>query len=313
MFLSPDEHILIMDEIKRLFSLDDLLKLEDAGIKTIYGNCFIRWDKIRLHSGDAFGWDWSSVDSIIEKYLHTNLKLLLPTYYTMPDWFPAEWYIKNTLIPEHRIPNYGNIDFRHTVDNFINQILIHFADIRDKIQLIYAIPSGGEFVIDPFLEDNLPFTDEEIIEFVVGRQKLFVKQHGEVWMSFHNWLGNPRGWNNAHLPILYQAIVDEFPRADKYSIQFAHFAIGAYSTTDLSYQSMVTSYKEKYGIEFFVGSQYCDGLLKNLDAAISQKVRGYFTAPFHLENPNFPTSLEPWMFVNMMYANKRFEEEHGHN
>ena len=308
---NPDEHILIMDEPTCLFSLDDLKKLEDAGIQTVYGNCFICWDKIYKQGSSEL--DWSSSDSKIEKYLHTGLKLLLPTYYTMPDWFPAEWYIKNDVIPDHRIPNYGNIDFRNAVDNFINQILIHYADIRDRIQLIYSIPSGGEFVIDPFIEDNFPFSDDDIIGFVVGRQKLFVKQHGEIWMSFHNWLGAARGWNGVHLPILYKVLMDLFPNVPKYSIQFAHFAVGAYSTTNLECQSMVTSYKEKYGIEFFVGSQYCDGLLPNLDAAIKQKVRGYFTAPFHGENPSKPTSLEPWMLVNMMYANRMFQEAHGYN
>ena len=87
----------------------------------------------------------------------------------MPDWFPAEWYIKNDVIPDHRIPNYGNHDFRDAVDNFINQIIIHYADIQDKIQLIYSIPSGGEFVIH--FKKYLPFTDDDIIGFVVGRQK----------------------------------------------------------------------------------------------------------------------------------------------
>ena len=309
MFLDPDEHILIMDEPTHLFSLDDLHKLEDAGIKTVYGNCFIRWDEI--YKQNLFELDWSSVDNVIEKYLQTNLKLLLPTYYTMPNWFPAEWYIKNTVIPTTRIPNYGNLDYRSAVDIFINQILIHYADIRDKIQLIYSIPSGGEFVYDPFQEDNLPFTDDDIIGFVMGRQKQFVKQHGEIWMSFHNWMGNPKGWNGAHLPLLYQALMDEFPNAVRYSIQFAHFAVGAYSTTNLECQSKVISYNEKYGIQFFVGSQYCDGLLTKFDAAIKQKVKGYFTAPFHGENPNHPISLEPWMLADMMYANKEFREAHG--
>lgn len=309
MFLDPKEHILIMDDVYHLFNLDELKKIEGSGIKTLYGNCFVCWDKIYKQGSSEL--DWSSVDSKIEPYLQTNLKLLLPTYYTMPDWFPAEWYIKNDVIPDHRIPNYGNKDFRSTVDNFINQILIHCADIRDRIQLIYSIPSGGEFVYDPFQEDNLPFTDKEVIDFVVGRQKLFVKQHGEIWMSFHNWLGNLRGWNKAHLPLLYQALMGKFPDVPKYSIQFAHFAVGAFSNTDVSLQFMVKEYKEKYGIQFFVGSQYCDGLFQNIDAAIRQGVRGFFTAPFHLENPKNPATLDEWMLTAMTETNKRFEEAYN--
>lgn len=309
MFLDPTEHILIMDEVTCPFSLDDLKKLEGAGIKTVFGNCFIRWDEIYKQGISEL--DWSSIDRNIERYLHTNLKLLLPTYYTMPGWFPSEWYIKNTEIPEHRIPNYGNEDFRNAVDNFINQILIHYADIQDRIQLIYAIPSGGEFVIDPFMEDNFPFTDDDVIDFVIGRQKLFVKQHEEIWMSFHNWLGNARGWNREHLPLLYDALRDEFPYVPRYSIQFAHFMIGAFSTTDVSLQLKVKRYNRKYGIQFFIGSQYCDGLIMNIDAAIQQGVRGFFTAPFHLENPKKPTHLEDWMLTAMVETNKRFEEAYN--
>ena len=61
MFLNPNEHILIMDEAQCLFSLDDLKKLEDVGIQTIYGNCFIYWDKIYKQGSSEL--DWSSIDS----------------------------------------------------------------------------------------------------------------------------------------------------------------------------------------------------------------------------------------------------------
>ena len=53
MFLEPDEHIIVMEDVVYPFSLDDLKRLEDAGIKTLYATASINWDefikKVHLH------------------------------------------------------------------------------------------------------------------------------------------------------------------------------------------------------------------------------------------------------------------------
>jgi hypothetical protein len=308
MFIRPDEHIIIMEDLYNPFSLDDLHKIEDAGIKTVYVTHPFCWNLIanRVVRDSSF-WDWGSVDKRLEILLKTGLKLMLPFYHTTPDWFPDEWYIqKHPTELDHNIPNYANEDFIGAVDEFLVGALNHYRDIRDRVQLTYAIPAGGEFLWDAVLTENFPATDEQIINFVVGRQKILAKQHNEIWMLFHNFLGDPMNWNNTHLPVLYQALANEFVGTDIYSIQGAHFSCGY--TTSNENQMKVKEYNKKFGIKFFVGSDYCEGLSTNFDAALEQGVRGFLTAPLHHSHPKQFKVVKPWMVDAIKEANQKFME-----
>jgi hypothetical protein len=308
MFLEPDEHIIPMESTVYPFSIDDLKMMEDAGIKTIYVTHTFYWDKIQKQ--DSYDEDWSYSDGRIEKYLYTNLKMMLPFYVTMPRWFPPDWYIDNSHpLDNHVIPNYANKELQYEVDDFADEILIHYSDIRDRIHLTYAIPAGGEFLWDANKIDNYPVSDEELFEFVIGRQRLLSEQYNEIWLLYHNFLGDPRNWNNVHLPFLYQALRDEFPDTPIYSIQGPHFSVGKKDYyTDEKNQNKVTEYTDKYGIKFFVGPDYCEGMKKNIDKAISQKVYGFLPAPLGEENTVLHTSVEQWMVDDMKEVNNRFRE-----
>lgn len=306
MFLDPDEHIIPMESIVNNFSMDDLWMMEDAGIKTIYVTHIFYWDEIYNQLGGKL--DWSRPDKRIEKYLHTNLKMMLPFYVTMPRWFPWDWYIDNTpKDPRHVLPNYASRELQLAIDRFAEQVLEHYVDIQDRVHLTYAIPAGGEFLWDANLTQNFPVSDEDIFEFVIGRQRLLSKQYNEIWLLFHNFLGDPNNWNNVHLPLLYQAIRNEFPHTPMYSIQGPHFSVGHkdYYTEEKN-QKKVTEYTEKFGIKFFVGPDYCEGMKKNVDKAIEQKVWGFLPAPLGEENTVTHTVMEQWMADDMREVNKRF-------
>lgn len=306
MFLEPDEHIIFIDEPLYPFNIEDLKRIEDAGIKTIYSNCAICWDKIYKQGSPKL--DWSSADVIIDKSMHTNLKVILPFYYTMPRWFPPSWYLSNiTPEPDKVIPNYGSEELAQAIDSFANEAIEYYSDLKDKIHLIYTIPSGGEFL---FNETVHPCPDEVIHKFIIDRQKVLIKQHGEIWTLLHNFLGVEGSWNGPHLPGLYQALKDEFKDIPFYSMQFAHFAVGNVPTS-WECQDMVRDYNKRFGIKFFVGSQYGDGLKINLENAIKQNIWGFVTAPFGAQNPNRPSSIEPWIADNVREANKRLREFHG--
>lgn len=308
MFLDLDEHILPMESIVHPFSIDDLKMMEDAGIKTIYVTHVFYWDEIQKQSCTAL--DWSSVDRRIEKYLHTNLKMMLPFYVTMPRWFPKSFYIDNTpKNPTYVIPNYANEKLMETMDFLFFKIVFHYKDILDRIHITYAIPAGGEFLWDANLTHDYPVSDDDIFNFVIGRQKLLATQYNEVWSLFHNFLGDPNNWNNIHLPLLYQALREEFPDIPIYSIQGPHFSVGKKDYyTDEKNQRKVTEYTDKFGIRFFVGPDYCEGIRKNIDKAIEQKCYGFLPAPLGEENTVLHTSVEQWMCDDMKYANERFRE-----
>lgn len=304
MFIEPDEHIIVMEDLYNPFSPNDIKMVEDAGIKTVYVSASVCWDKIHPSS---FHIDWVGLDRRLEKLLESNLKLLLPFYYTTPKWFPDSWYIHKHELATHILPNFANPDFERAVDNFADEILEHYAEYRDRIQLTFSIPSGGEFFWDAVQTSNYPMSDETIINFVLNRQRHLVKQHGEVWLHLHNFLGDPMNWNNTHLPFLYQAMVDEFPDTPFYSIQFAHFTCG-HLQNRIDGQFKVKEYTERFGIKFFVGSDYCEGLTTNFDAGMEQKIWGFFTCPIHSENLIRHNSIEPWMVDTLRDTNKRISE-----
>ena len=305
MFIKPNEHIIIMEDIVTPFSSDDIKMLEDAGMTLVYLSTSIFWDQIYHKHSDKL--DWSSLDSRIDKFLDSGLKIILPFYHTMPTWFPDDWYIKRHEILTHNIPNYANEEYGKAVDNFAAQILERYSDYKHKIQLTYAIPAAGEFLFDDLMVKNFPVSDEEIIRFISNRQKVLMQQHGELWLYIHNFLGLPNNWNNKHLPFLYQALREQFPDNPLYSVQFAHFTT-ANSPNYIEGQMKVKEYNERYGVQFFIGSEYCEGLTTNFNAAIEQKVRGFFTAPMHITHPAKHTSVQPWMVDALREANRKLEE-----
>ena len=306
MFLRPDEHIIIMeDDFYNPFDDDDIKMLIDAGIKTIHVPHAICWDKIYNQNSSIR--DWSSLDNSINQYLKHDLKLILPFYYTMPRWFPADWYIDNTKQnPDEVVPNYANDNFKLEVSEFADEVLNHLNDIRYKVQLTYAIPSLGEFLWDNIYKEPFPVSDDVIHNFIIDVQRTLVTQHGEVWLYFHNFLGGIHNWNNIKLPLLYETLKDKFKGHPIYSVQFAHFVVGTVST-NLKDQSLVKKYRDEYGIQFLVGSQYCEGLSSNFDVAMEQNVRGFLTCPvmsFFEKNGH----IQSWMVNSIKQANKRFEE-----
>ena len=105
--------------------------------------------------------------------------------------------------------------------------------------------------------------------------------------------------------MLYQSLRNEFQDVPIYSIQFSHFAAGNV-LTDKEKQYKVAEYKDRFGIQFFIGSQYCEGLIDNFEEAIRQKVRGFITCP----NMSFCAyrHVEPWMVGNIKITNRKFNE-----
>ena len=114
-------------------------------------------------------------------------------------------------------------------------------------------------------------------------------------------------WNATRLPFLYEALRNKFKKTPIYSVQFAHFAVGNVPTSS-ECQYLVKKYHEIYGIDFFVGSQYCEGLSTNFNEAMRQKVRGFLTCPVMSFNTKNGGHMQPWMVDAIKEANRKFKE-----
>jgi hypothetical protein len=277
MFLKPSEHIIIMDDAPLIsFSLDDLRKLEDAGIETVMLPHALYWG--------------SNADKQLELVLQTSLKSIIPFFYGLSF---------------QEYPNYADEGFCKSIDDFCYSTLEYYESLRSRVQFIFAIPNGGEFLWDAFKIDNFPVSDGIIAKFIIDRQKILIQQHGEIWMCLHHFLGHPKNWNNTHILNVYRAIRDEFPAAPFYSIQFAHFAVGNTPIVEPTLFAKTTLYKELFDLKVFVGSEYCEGLKTNYDKLIQQNLWGFITSPLQSFNMAKPKSIEPWMVEVIRDTNKK--------
>jgi len=271
MFLDPDEHIIVMEDgLFNPMSTEDFKKIKSAEIKTLFVPHRI------------VGYD-----------LYKHFKVLLPFFYTNNFYKEPKTFVELVNDKEEILKRAENIFFN-----------------PPRLQHIFAIPDGGEFFFDALQTDNYPLSDDQIIDFVISVQKILVKQHNEIWLCLHNFLGDPNNWNNTHLPVLYQALLDEFPSAKFYSFQFAHFMVGNVPT-DPEKQKKIATYSEKYKIKFFVGSEYCEGLKKNFDRAIEQRAYGFITCPRHSINPVKHSRVEDWMIDELRETNRKFNEHYS--
>lgn len=305
MFIDDDEHVIIM-EVSQFFpfSETDLMKLEDAGVRTIFLTHTIYWDQVF-----APNWtdrNWSVIDSKLERFSKFNFKLTVPFHgHGMPAKFL--WQDKDGWLAPRQdyiawcdylpcTPAYDNPEYIQAVDEFAKELFHRYSD--GHIQFLYAIPYDGEFPFFPHWPD-WPISKEKVLDFILGRQKLLVEQFGEVWTSFHNQTGI---WNATHIASVYEMLQKEFPDNNRYAVQFEHFTHGTGT------QLFVKKYAEEYGTRFFVGSNYVEGLLDNLQRGIDQKIWGFITAPLHKLNDVQHTQVEDWMIPVIRNANEKLCE-----
>jgi hypothetical protein len=303
MFIEDNEHVIIMEEphLSPPFSMDDLKKLEDAGVKTVLLTDTIRWNEIYTNK------DWSCIDSRIEKFSKTNLKLIIHFHgKDLPQQFA--WTDKNGWLAQRpsytawsdyapgHVPDYVNPEYVQAVDDFAFELFRRYMD--RPIQFIYAIPDDGEFPWFPHWPEQ-PISNDDLLKFIFGRQAFLWSQYEEVWTNFHNQTGM---WNATYIPTVYSMLRHAFPNAHRYAIQFEHFIHGIDS------QLFVKKYTEDYGVRFFIGSNYAEGLRDNLEAGISQKTWGFLTAPMHYLNSVKHTQVEDWMIPVIQKANEKLCE-----
>ena len=301
MFIEDDEHVIIMEDTDRFpFSLDDLKKLEDGGVRTIFLTCVIKWNEIYTHK------NWTCIDSRIEKFSKTNLKLIIPFHgKDLPDQF--RWKDKTGWLDHrpdytawsdfsHFMPDYVNPEYVQAVDDFAYQLFDKYADRR--IQFIYAIPDDGEFPFFPHWPEQ-PISNDKLLDFILGRQMLLLSQYKELWTCFPNQTGM---WNATYVPTVYDMLKQYFPEYHRYAVQFEHFIHMPQS------QLFVKKYAKEYGVRFFVGSNYVEGLTDNLQRGIDQDIWGFLTAPLHRLNDARHTKIEDWMIPVIQKANRELCE-----
>lgn len=284
MFIDQDDQIILMDlELNRL-GLDDLKQLADIGIKTVYYHGAIPWGEMQPTAESPINYD--RLDQYMVNIEQAGLRALIPFVYSLPQWKPDNWFLTREGLG---IASYTNPTAGEEIDNLAKEIIARYDP---KItQLIYAMPADGEFPVHFFpYSGSLPFANSVLSDFVVARQRIFAAQHGEIWTAFHTYT-NPGWWDD-----LYSALQSNFPDCAHYAIQFTYYI---HASNDI--YNRINNTSEKFGIGYFGGSEYCSGLRGHTPICISQKQRGFITAPIHPFQSQH-IQFEPWMIDELKWA-----------
>ena len=283
MFLTKTDYIIILEMAGKPISIPDLLKLEEAGIETIF---LADYTHLRL-PWDVF---LNRIDSIIKE---TNLKILINLFYApLHDWWLIPIEKSSISYRKYRHINYKNPEVGPSIDQCMMDILGRVD--RTRVQIIFAGAWGGEFL----WEDNAtscPVPIDVLTGFMVDRQRICVNQFDEVWMMNHHNLGGNLDTTTALNDAFYNAFpTDEY---EHYRIQAMQFTPGATPEGEEFNKGAVQSNpKSKY----FVGSEWAEGLAENCEKAIEHGAYGFFTSPMHTFIAH--TKIEDWMLGNIKEA-----------
>lgn len=274
MFLQPDERVIIMQEAISPFTVEELIAMRGAGVKTVYLQGVVRWHDMQPEAGAPI--DYTRVDGEVEKCLKAGLKALLPQLYQCPRWKPDGWYLKRTA---NSIPHPGSLQAADDIDEWTRKLIERYGG--PEVQVVYSIPENGEFPDTDWPTNHHPIPGDVIAWFVTGRMAALAAQHGEIWEALHHY-GNP-----PYIDPVFVSLAHAYPGLPHYNIQFTHFV-----HTWSGQVGAVQRARELYGIQTFGGSEYCQGMDRYLGRAKAERV-WYFTCPNHSYQGE--KRVQPWM------------------
>lgn len=335
-FIAADEYIILMDHAT--LALDDLKRIRDGGVRTMYG--YLNWAEIEPWA-DVY--DWSPADELIERAQAADMKLLLRCYEKAPAYFPPDWYLRTVDgVTWRDLPGWGD-GSRHSLlspwcgeamareQSFMRLCRERF-DNWPAVQLYAGVTHDGEVLLpgmaasyyDPHALANyrafagigqpadLPtraslkqqrvtadWLRETLLQRAAAQHAIFP----EVWLSLVE-----RTLPDAQEPFcgprsgnwLRPELCRTLPAALGKDLNLLLFEVYRPGETD----GMFTGVRA-YADRTWVGSQFCEGLRTNTADAISRGLRGFITAPVHDQRPG---RLEPWMLDTIRWSLSQWRE-----
>ena len=319
-FILPHEKILLMDlpnqdyeYEKRPMALDDLKKCREVGIETAFQ--FIWWNKIETAPGV---YDWTMVEEAINRVMSADMKLILFLYEMPPQFYPDDWY----LIQDsgHRITHLSlwNPEAQAKEHEFIKMFCERY--VSDKIHIANSLQRDGETMLpivpcvrgshaiksyqerygtSEITGDNpntLEWLKESVLNTLIEHQNIFLSynHHRDIWGAYHKKI-HSKWCGTSFIDSLYQKYREVY--TDTVNINVIQFT---YIPHGHSFYSEIKRDIEKFGLNVWGGSEYCEGLPSASPIAKEFKLRGLVTAPIHPFVPH--RTIEPWMIENFKNA-----------
>ena len=174
--------------------------------------------------------------------------------------------------------SYTNPQTAADIDDFASLIIERYKG--KEAQLVYAMPCDGEFPVPIPRGARMETSDADFAAWVVARQRQFEAQYGEIWGAFH-FTCFP-----TYIPPTINALKEAYPESAHYSLQYKYW------NQPHNVHSAVRMAQETYGVKYYVGSEYIQGMKQVAPHAIAHGVR-FITSPIHSYQEH--RRVKPWM------------------
>ena len=292
MFIDADEAIIIMDmnerNIEVALTLNEMKMLKSAGIKTVYLQGLIRWDKLQPEKTVPI--DWSVPDGFVDRARAAGLKMLIPCLFSIPQWKPDDFfYSRQNNGQLYDVPDYSSDEVGEELDDFNLQLIARYGGA--DAQVVYSIPGNGEFALNGTGQMDYPM--EMFTDWVVDRQRVLTNQFNEIWTAYHP-VVQPAYWK----PV-YGALYSAFPYAKHYGIIFT------YVQHEVPHFQEMLNFNRDAGMVYYGGSEYVQGIRPNLERMKAEKTR-MLTCPKHPYQMN--EEISDWMLDDIRWALEEYNE-----
>lgn len=226
MFLDRDERLLLFHLRNIELTQESLKCFRQIGIKTAkLGAQWASWHEIEPEPGV---YNWDVTDEIVERHQRAGVKVILDLYWRAPDWLEGIIdivYDEGTtfIVPDRTF----SLTWR-AVDPFDADAMAHEAEFLERacerysaadVLCSYGMPHGAERIL-PF-RIRRDYTEQECVDIVLGRQRIFARYGDELWTTFHPYHARAETGSidrsthphvgNEHLWACYAAMREEFP------------------------------------------------------------------------------------------------------
>lgn len=320
MFLLPDEHVILYENVATSYTLDELKRLAECGLRTMW--VWHYWQHMEPKKMGEY--DWSKVEDTIERSSKAGLKLIMCVPASVPSCCPESWYLK---CPSGRILNdgllvagfsYWNREAMDYRDRFIEMVCKTYAS--KTVLCASSFYAEGEYfhpgpdtcklaICDdaavaslkakPEDEDVLLWLHDTFRNFAIHNQKIYAQFNPgrELWQQLHWMFMVPQCGAEILLPLYLET--QAVTGCDVHQLFCS--AYGDNDRLDIPLKFMGGGMGN-----IWLGAGWAKGLRANTPSAIKNGFRGLFCAALH---PFLPYKrMEEWQFENFKWAIQQWKE-----
>jgi hypothetical protein len=320
-FMRDDEFIVLVilnplmaDYIHDMYvpSVDDRKRFRDVGMQSVFE--YPLWYQMNPNPTE---YNWSEIETMLSRNRAADMKTIFTVGgWLLPSWIPSGWYAKraNGNLEKESL-SIWNEEAQEYSDRFYWKLVDTFA--ADDVLFVFGEFQGGEGIYQsgPCFYDNaalesykkhygssaypdiktpetLYWYGQQIIEYIMRKQRVFYGQHHEIWNSQQYLMDVwSKDFGNFCIPEIFETFRAEWPDGNLVFSQFTYFDQAHY---EIPNEAFVDNIKNTYNAEILVEAHFAQGLKETAPKAIAKGFRGQLCGPVHHQS-GYNKGVEQWM------------------